>query len=99
VDVIIVGGFSEVREPQPGVLARAASVGMEWVVSCVQVKSDGLVDLELLKEAIRPETVLVSIMAVNNEIGALLKLCTSPNLCPIRRTWYDFRVAGFSRIP
>jgi cysteine desulfurase len=32
---------------------------------------DGRIDLERLREAIRPETVLVSVMAANNEIGVL----------------------------
>jgi cysteine desulfurase len=40
-------------------------------VTYLPVKSDGLVDLDLLRDAIRPETALVSIMMVNNEIGEL----------------------------
>jgi len=35
----------------------------------IPVKSNGVIDLEVLEEAIRPQTSLVSIMAVNNEIG------------------------------
>lgn len=38
-------------------------------VTYLPVKKDGLVDLELLEKAITPETVLVSVMMVNNEIG------------------------------
>jgi cysteine desulfurase len=41
-------------------------------VTYLPVKSDGLVDLDLLRDAIRPETALVSIMMVNNEIGGLI---------------------------
>lgn len=33
------------------------------------VKQNGIIDLDLLKNTITPETSLVSIMAVNNEIG------------------------------
>ena len=33
------------------------------------VEKDGLVDLQQLEDAIRPDTALVSVMAVNNEIG------------------------------
>lgn len=38
-------------------------------VTYLPVKSDGLIDMQQLKDAIRPETALVSIMMVNNEIG------------------------------
>lgn len=40
-------------------------------VEHIQVGPDGIIDLELLEKAIRPDTVLVSIMAVNNEIGVI----------------------------
>ena len=44
-------------------------------VTYLPVKKDGLVDLELLERAITPETVLVSVMMVNNEIGVYLMHC------------------------
>lgn len=50
-------------------------------VTYLPVKSDGLVDLELIKEAIRPETALVSVMAVNNEIGVVQPLSEIGKLC------------------
>src|SRR5260370_41339790 len=34
-------------------------------------EQDGLLDLEKLKPAIRPDTVIVSVMMVNNEIGVI----------------------------
>ena len=40
-------------------------------VTYLPVKSDGLVDLDVLRKAIKPTTCLVSIMAVNNEIGVI----------------------------
>jgi cysteine desulfurase len=40
-------------------------------VTYLPVKSDGIIDLEELKSAIQPDTGLVSIMAVNNEIGVI----------------------------
>ena len=38
-------------------------------VTYLPVKKDGLVDLELLRNSFTPETVMVSVMMVNNEIG------------------------------
>ncbi|WMY09445.1 IscS subfamily cysteine desulfurase [Paraburkholderia phenoliruptrix] len=40
-------------------------------VTYLDVKEDGLIDLEKFKAAIRPDTILVSVMSVNNEIGVI----------------------------
>ena len=42
-----------------------------WDVTYLPVAQDGLVDVAQLEAAIRPDTALVSVMYVNNEIGAL----------------------------
>jgi len=43
-------------------------------VTYLDVQPDGLLDLEVLKAAIRPDTILVSVMFVNNEIGVIQDL-------------------------
>ncbi|KAK3045039.1 hypothetical protein LTS18_014721, partial [Coniosporium uncinatum] len=40
-------------------------------VTYLPVQNNGLISMEQLQQAIRPETMLVSIMAVNNEIGVV----------------------------
>lgn len=45
-----------------------------FCITYLPVQPDGLVDLNRLEEAIRDDTLLVSIMAVNNEIGVIQPL-------------------------
>ena len=45
------------------------------------MQTDGLLDLEVLKAAIRPDTILVSIMFVNNEIGVIQDIAAIGALC------------------
>ena len=40
-------------------------------VTYLDVQEDGLLDLDKLKAAMRPDTILVSVMFVNNEIGVI----------------------------
>jgi len=40
-------------------------------VTYLDVQDDGLIDLEKFKAALRPDTILVSVMSVNNEIGVI----------------------------
>ena len=52
-----------------------------FTVTYLPVEPDGLVDLDMLEKAIRPDTILVSIMAANNEIGVLQPLAEIGNIC------------------
>ncbi|WP_295613817.1 aminotransferase class V-fold PLP-dependent enzyme [Chamaesiphon sp. GL140_3_metabinner_50] len=56
-----------------------ASLG--FTVTYLPVRPDGLVDLNTLESAIRSDTILVSIMAANNEIGVLQPLAEIGKLC------------------
>ncbi|MGH9411536.1 MAG: cysteine desulfurase family protein [Vicinamibacterales bacterium] len=51
---------------------RLGERGFDVVI--VGARRDGLIDLEALARAVTPETILVSVMAANNEIGTLQPL-------------------------
>jgi len=50
-------------------------------VTYLPVKPDGLIDLDQLKDAMTDDTILVSIMAANNEIGILQPIREIGKLC------------------
>ncbi|MFN3569319.1 MAG: IscS subfamily cysteine desulfurase [Polaromonas sp.] len=50
-------------------------------VTYLDVQADGLMDLEVLKAAIRPDTILASVMFVNNEIGVIQDIAAIGALC------------------
>lgn len=55
------------------------SLGFE--VTYLPVQADGLINLSELEQAIRPETILVSVMAANNEIGVIQPLAEIGAIC------------------
>jgi cysteine desulfurase len=50
-------------------------------VTYMDVQADGLLNMEALKAAIRPDTILISVMFVNNEIGVVQDVTAIGNLC------------------
>jgi cysteine desulfurase len=47
----------------------------------LDVEEDGLLDLDKFKAALRPDTIVVSVMAVNNEIGVIQDITAIGNIC------------------
>ena len=47
----------------------------------LNVQENGLIDLDVFRAAIRPDTVLVSVMLVNNEIGVIQDIEAIGNIC------------------
>ncbi|MBL0123115.1 MAG: IscS subfamily cysteine desulfurase [Betaproteobacteria bacterium] len=47
----------------------------------LDVKDNGLIDMEVFKAALRPDTILVSIMFVNNEIGVIQPIAEIGEIC------------------
>ncbi|TAG25084.1 MAG: IscS subfamily cysteine desulfurase [Burkholderiales bacterium] len=50
-------------------------------VTYMDVQADGLLDLEAFKAAIRPDTILASVMFVNNEIGVIQDIAAIGKIC------------------
>ncbi|SDI07803.1 cysteine desulfurase IscS [Vibrio xiamenensis] len=54
-------------------------------VTYLQPESNGLIDLKKLEDAMRDDTILVSIMHVNNEIGVIQDIASIGELCRERK--------------
>jgi len=52
-----------------------------FTATYLEPEPNGLVDLEKFKKAIRPDTVLASVMLVNNEIGVIQDIEALGNIC------------------
>lgn len=52
-----------------------------YEVTYLDVQENGLISMDALKAAIRPDTILISVMAVNNEIGVIQPLEEIGALC------------------
>jgi len=50
-------------------------------VTYLDVQADGLLDFEAFKNAVRPDTILASVMLVNNEIGVIQDMQALGNYC------------------
>ena len=55
-------------------------------VTYLEPESDGLIDLEKFKAALRPDTIVASIMHVNNEIGVIQDIKSLGELCRANKT-------------
>ncbi|MEB3356269.1 MAG: IscS subfamily cysteine desulfurase [Synechococcales bacterium] len=74
------------------------SLGFE--VTFLPVQPDGLVDLAVLEKALRPDTILVSVMAANNEIGVLQPLAEIGALCRDRQVLFHTDAAqALGKVP
>ena len=60
----------------------------DFEFSYLPVDRNGLVDLELLKQEIGDETILVTIMYANNEIGTIQPIEEIAQICKERRVYF-----------
>lgn len=74
------------------------SLGFE--VTFLPVQQDGSLDLNQLEKAIRADTILVSVMAANNEIGVLQPLASIGHICRDREVLFHTDAAqAIGKIP
>jgi cysteine desulfurase len=59
-----------------------------WRLTVLPVQSSGLVDLDALKGAVTGRTVLVSVMAANNEIGVLQPIAEAAAIAHANGAWF-----------
>lgn len=83
------------------VLDSARHLELEgFSVTYLPVQANGLIDLDQLREAITDKTVLVSIMAVNNEIGVIQPLKAIGEICRERKVYFHTDAAqAVGKIP
>ena len=78
--------------------AYLETLGFE--VTYLPVEPDGLLDLTQLEAAIREDTILVSVMAANNEIGVLQPLAEIGKICHSRSVLFHTDAAqAIAKIP
>lgn len=71
-----------------------------FMVTYLGVKKDGIIDLEELKSAITDKTALVSVMAVNNEIGVIQPIEEIGKICREKGVFFHSDIAqAFGKIP
>ncbi|KAI8615599.1 cysteine desulfurase [Chytriomyces sp. MP71] len=69
-------------------------------VTYLPVQTNGLIDMKQLEAAIRPDTVLVSVMAVNNEIGVIQPIDEIGKLCRSKKVFFHTDAAqALGKIP
>ena len=69
-------------------------------ITYLPVQNNGLIDMDQLKAAIRPETALVSIMTVNNEIGVVQPVEEIGALCRTNKIYFHTDAAqAVGKIP
>jgi len=85
----------------PAVLEPGRTLEREgFAVSRVEVGAEGIIDPDDVRKALRPDTVLVSLMAANNEIGTLQPVAEVAALCRQRGiVFHTDAVQAVGRVP
>jgi len=70
------------------------------MLTMVPVSSDGYIDVQAIEKAIRPETVIVSVMHVNNELGTVQPIEAIGAICKSKAVlFHSDCVQSFGKLP
>ena len=85
----------------PCVLETVKSlVNQGFTASFIGVNSEGFVDLEQLKQEIRPDTLLVSMMHANNEIGVIQDIEAIGRICKEKKVlFHTDAIQSYTKVP
>ncbi len=85
----------------PAILETAHELEKEgFKISFLPVDAEGFIDLKELEQAITPKTILVSIMAANNEIGTIQNLTAIGAICKKHNVYFHSdAVQAFTKTP
>ncbi|WP_186277752.1 cysteine desulfurase family protein [Lactobacillus sp. LL6] len=79
-------------------LQRLEDEGFE--VTYLNIDENGQIDLDELKNAIRPDTILVTIMMINNEVGSLLPIKKIGEIVKPTNAWFHTdAVQAYGSVP
>lgn len=79
-------------------LARLEKMGFE--VTYLDVDENGQINLDDLRNAIRPDTILVTIMMVNNEVGSLAPIKKIGEIVALTNAWFHTdAVQAYGEVP
>lgn len=85
----------------PAVLGTCSKLFRKgFKITYLDVDKDGIVDIEQLKKEIRKDTILISIMHANNEIGAIQPIQEIGRICRERNIIFHADVVqSFTKVP
>lgn len=71
-----------------------------FYMTCLPVDDQGTVDLDFLEKAITPQTILVSVMHANNEIGTIQPIDAIGEICHRRKVYFHCDACqSFGKVP
>ncbi|GAA4497670.1 IscS subfamily cysteine desulfurase [Pseudaeromonas paramecii] len=67
--------------------------GQGFEVTYLEPQADGIISLQQVEAALRPDTILVSLMHVNNEIGVIQDIAAIGELCRAKKVFFHVDAA------